>query len=88
MRGLVLALCGLLRGLNESPSKKEGKSHAAQAEAWKRHGLNESPSKKEGKWFPCPLRSRRPARLNESPSKKEGKCWSYQRPGQAVLKPQ
>ena len=50
MRGLVLALCGLLRGLNESPSKKEGKSHAAQAEAWKRHGLNESPSKKEGKF--------------------------------------
>ena len=81
MRGLVLALCGLLRGLNESPSKKEGKSHAAQAEAWKRHGLNESPSKKEGKWSRVIGRPATALRLNESPSKKEGK---YQATGKGI----
>ena len=37
-------------GLNESPSKKEGKSTVPRKEAIKAlKGLNESPSKKEGK---------------------------------------
>ena len=39
-------------GLNESPSKKEGKSRGLQLRRIRARGLNESPSKKEGKWPP------------------------------------
>ena len=35
--------------LNESPSEKEGKSHATHHRSLLRSSLNESPSEKEGK---------------------------------------
>ena len=38
-----------MRGLNESPSKKEGKLVSLCFRMRLRRGLNESPSKKEGK---------------------------------------
>ena len=37
-------------GLNESPSKKEGKSRSKDSIRGYTFGLNESPSKKEGKF--------------------------------------
>ena len=40
---------GFAKGLNESPSEKEGKSRAAAALLFGAVGLNESPSEKEGK---------------------------------------
>ena len=40
---------GVAWGLNESPSKKEGKSASSLIPFIEQAGLNESPSKKEGK---------------------------------------
>ena len=59
--------------LNESPSKKEGKSVGLRCWWWTTVGLNESPSQKEGKCGSEGTRGKPPACLNESPSQKEGK---------------
>ena len=61
--------------LNESPSEKEGKSHAAGDFFAEWIALNESPSEKEGKsdLFIKSVNASREHTLNESPSEKEGK---------------
>ena len=60
------------RGLNESPSEKEGKFCDPAVQGWG-YCLNESPSEKEGKYTVCYRRDRQAVGLNESPSEKEGK---------------
>ena len=61
------------RGLNESPSEKEGKSADFRGRGWHVQGLNESPSEKEGKCDEVDGLGNPVQRLNESPSEKEGK---------------
>ena len=59
--------------LNESPSKKEGKSRNDITLTLPPDSLNESPSKKEGKSGAWLAVESVYGGLNESPSKKEGK---------------
>ena len=61
------------RGLNESPSEKEGKYWYLSAEVVSHMSLNESPSEKEGKLVRVSTERLIVERLNESPSEKEGK---------------
>ena len=70
-----VTLRNIPKSLNESPSKKEGKSAVRQGRLGQCFArLNESPSKKEGKLQTTPPADTSGCCLNESPSKKEGKC--------------
>ena len=61
------------RGLNESPSEKEGKFRVLLSVIGVfDRGLNESPSEKEGKFLHS-ITAGQDTSLNESPSEKEGK---------------
>ncbi len=71
--GVVLGEQQPVSGLNESPSKKEGKSANRRSIPSLATSLNESPSKKEGKSATNAVRLGALWGLNESPSKKEGK---------------
>ena len=46
---LLVSTMGIIAGLNESPSEKEGKLGSGAVAGSGSRGLNESPSEKEGK---------------------------------------
>ena len=60
-------------GLNESPSKKEGKFRACMVPLISAGASMKAPPRRKGNYLRL-LQQRRRERLNESPSKKEGKC--------------